>query len=102
MPPDRPIDWSPKAKKDLRDIWRYYARTASLEVADRMLRKISVESERIGRHPTPGRERDEFPGLRRLPVRPYTIFFRITPEKAEVARVLHEERDFPTLLKGEY
>ena len=24
------------------------------------------------------------------------------PEKAEVARVLHEERDFPTLLKGEY
>jgi toxin ParE1/3/4 len=102
MPPDRPIDWSPKAKKDLRDIWRYYARTASLEVADRMLRKISVESERIGRLPTPGRERDEFPGLRRLPVRPYTIFFRITPEKVEVVRVLHEERDFPPLLKGEY
>ena len=67
---------------------------ASLEVADRMLRKISVESARVGRHPTPGRERDEFPGLRRLLVRPYTIFFRISPERAEVARVLHEEALF--------
>ena len=84
------------------DIWRYYARAASLEVADRMVDKISAEAERIGRHPTPGRERDEFPGLRRLTVHPYTVFFRISPEKAEVARVLHEERDFPTLLKGEY
>jgi toxin ParE1/3/4 len=103
MPPDRRIDWSPKARKDLQDIWRYYARTASVEVADRMVRKISVESERIGRHPTPGRERDdEFPGLRKLFVRPYTIFFRVSLEKAEVARVLHEERDFPTLLRDEY
>jgi toxin ParE1/3/4 len=103
MPPDKLIEWSPKAKYDLRDIWHHYARSASLEVADRMLRKISVESERIGRHPTPGRERDdEFPGLRKLFVRPYTIFFRISPKKAEVARVLHEERDFPTLLRGEY
>jgi len=103
MPPDKPIEWSPKAKKDLRNIWHYYARSASLEVADRMLRKISVESERIGRHPTPGRDHNEFPGLRRLLVHPYTVFFRVTPpEKAQVARVLHEERDFPTLLKGEY
>src|ERR1035438_5416272 len=66
MPPDKPIDWSPKAKKDLRDIWRYYARAASLEVADGILHKISVETERIGRHPTPGRDHDEFPGLRRI------------------------------------
>jgi toxin ParE1/3/4 len=102
MPPDKPIEWSPKAKNDLRLIWRYYARAASLEVADRILHKISVETERIGRHPTPGREHDEFPSLRRLLVHPHTVFFRITPEKAQVARVIHEERDFPTLLKGEY
>jgi toxin ParE1/3/4 len=102
MPPDRTVNWSPAAKKDLNQIWHYYARTASPEVADGIVRQISLESERIGRQPTPGRERDEFPGLRRLLVHPYTVFFRITTTKAEVARVLHEQRDFPTLLKGEY
>jgi plasmid stabilization system protein ParE len=102
MPPDKPIEWSPRAKKDLRLIWSHYARVASLEVGDSILHKVSVETERIGRHPTPGRDHDEFPGLRRLLVHPYTVFFRITPAKAEVVRVLHEERDFPTLLEGEY
>jgi len=102
MPPIKIVELSPKAKNDLRQIWQYYARSASAEVADRKLREIAIETERIGRHPTPGREHDEFPGLRRLLVHPYTVFFRITATKAEVARVLHEQRDFPTLLKGEY
>jgi toxin ParE1/3/4 len=102
MPPNKVIEISPKAKKDLREIWLYYARSGSPEVADRKLREIAIETERIGRHPTPGREHDEFPGLRRLLVHPHTVFFRITATKAEVARVLHEQRDFPTLLKGEY
>ena len=103
MPPNKAIEISPKAKKDLREIWLYYARSASPEVADRKLHEIAIETERIGRHPTPGRENDaEFPGLRRLLVHPHTIFFRIMADKAEVVRVLHEQRDFPTLLKGEY
>jgi toxin ParE1/3/4 len=103
MPPNKVIEISPKAKKDLREIWLYYARSGSPEVADRKLREIAIETERIGRHPTPGRENDdEFPGLRRLLVHPHTVFFRISAAKAEVVRVLHEQRDFPTVLKGEY
>src|SRR5580698_4704489 len=66
MPPDRPVEWAPQAKEDLLQIWHYYARVASPEVADAMVRKISDETSRIGRHPTPGREHDEFPGFRRL------------------------------------
>ena len=102
MPPNKTVELSPKAKEDLLQIWQYYARSASPEVADRKLHEIAIETERIGRHPTPGREHDEFPGLRRLLVHPHTVFFRITATKAEVTRVLHEQRDFPTLLKGEY
>src|SRR5271154_5202715 len=94
MPPDRTVTWAPQAKKDLRQIWHYYARVASPEVADGIVRKISVEASRIGRHPTPGREHDEFPGFRRLLVHPYTVFFRIKADTGEVARVLHEQRDF--------
>jgi plasmid stabilization system protein ParE len=29
------IIWAPAAKRDLREIWRYFAEVASLEVADR-------------------------------------------------------------------
>src|SRR6202041_270389 len=65
MLPDKEIEVSPKAKRDLREIWQYYARSASPEVADRKLSEIAVETERIGRQPTPGSEHDEFPGLRR-------------------------------------
>ena len=101
MPPDKQIEWSPASKNDLRQIWRYYSRVASPEVADRMVREISTESERIGRHPTPGREHDDFPGLRRLLFHPYTLFFRITDDAAEVARVLHEQRDFFSILGGD-
>jgi plasmid stabilization system protein ParE len=98
MPPDRAVTWAPQAKEDLRQIWHYYARVASPEVADGIVRKISVEASRIGRHPTPGREHDEFPGFRRLLVHPYTVFFRIKADIGEVARVLHEQRDFPSHL----
>jgi plasmid stabilization system protein ParE len=101
MPPDKTIVWSPESKKDLRQIWHYYSRVASPEVADRVVREIAAESERIGRYPIPGREHDEFPGLRRLLIHPYTLFFRITGDAAEVARVLHEQRDFFSVLGSE-
>ena len=42
-----PISWAPAAKRDLRDIWRYFARVASIEVADRLLRDILRASERV-------------------------------------------------------
>jgi len=32
--------WSPKARRDLIDIWKYYAKTASQEIADNLLREI--------------------------------------------------------------
>jgi len=101
MPPDKPIEWSPKSKGDLAEIWAYYARAASPEFADAFIRKIARETERIGRHPTPDREHEEFRGLRRLLVHPYTVFFRVSDKLAEVARVLHEQRDFPSAFGDE-
>jgi plasmid stabilization system protein ParE len=36
--------WAPQAKRDLIEIWGYYARIASLEVADGMLRDLERAS----------------------------------------------------------
>ena len=102
MPRTRIVVWAPRANDDLKRIWRYYARVASLEVADRIVREIAQAAERLGRHPLPGRERNELRmGLRSLLVHPHTLFFRIIGDEAQVARIVHERRDFPTALKDE-
>jgi len=79
----------------LRDVWRYYERVASPEIADRLLREIDEAGRRLVDEALMWRPRDEvMPGLRSVLVHPYTIFYRVTDEVVEIARVLHERRDF--------
>jgi toxin ParE1/3/4 len=94
----RRIVWAPSAKQDLREIRRYYARIASPEVADNLLREIDRAGQRIASNPLAWRARDELiPGLRSALARPYTLFYRIRGNDIEIVRVLHERRDFPAL-----
>ena len=94
----RRVVWSPEADSDLLDIWAYYARVASPEIADNLLREIDRVGEGTGENPLLSRQRDELlPGLRSVIVRPHVIFFRIKDSAVEVVRVLHRRRDFPAL-----
>jgi toxin ParE1/3/4 len=94
----RRVVWAPRAKQDLLDIWRYYARVASPEIADNMLRRLAGASEAIARNPLARRARDDLvPELRSALVPPHTIFFRLADGDIEIVRVLHERRDFPAL-----
>jgi toxin ParE1/3/4 len=98
----RAVVWAPRAKQDLRDIWRYYVRVASPEIADRIVREIASSGERLGQNPLPGRDRDELrPALRSLLVHPHTLFYRIESNTAQVVRILHERRDFLTLFAAD-
>jgi toxin ParE1/3/4 len=81
----------------LREVRRYYARIASPEIADKLLRAIDQATGRIAERPLARRSREELmPGLRSALAHPYTIFFRIRDDDVEIVRVLHEARDFPT------
>ena len=94
----RRLVWSPQAKRDLIAIWRYYARIASPDIADTVLRDIERVEEAIRRNPLARRVRDELgAGLRSALVSPYTIFYRVQDGDVQVVRVLHERRDFPTV-----
>lgn len=94
----RRVVWAPRANLDLLDIWRYYARVASPDIADNILRGIDRASEAIGRTPLARRSRDELmPGLRAAQASPHTIFYRVQNGDVEIVRVLHERRDFPAL-----
>jgi toxin ParE1/3/4 len=86
--------WAPKARRDLIDIWKYFARTASPDIADQLLRDIGIAAERLKHHPFIGRPRDELTnGLRSLLVHPHLIFHRVTETTVDIARILHQRRD---------
>jgi toxin ParE1/3/4 len=95
----RHVVWAPRAKRDLTDVWNYYARVASVEVADKLLREINETAARLSRNALRWRARDELiPGLRSTLVHPYVIFYRIEDETVQIARVLHGRRNFPAIL----
>ncbi len=93
------VIWSPKAKRDLGDVWHYYARVASEEIADKLLREIDQAAKALSDRAFMSRARDEImSGLRSVLVHPYSIFYRVNDDTVEVVRVLHERRDFASLL----
>ena len=82
-------------QKDLLEVWRYYERVASPEIADKLLREINEAGQRLTDEALMWRARDEImPGLRSVLVQPYTVFYRIHDGVVEIARILHERRDF--------
>jgi toxin ParE1/3/4 len=59
------------------------------------LREIDEAGRRLSDEALMWRARDEImPGLRSVLVHPYTIFYRVRRGSVEIARVLHERRDF--------
>ena len=96
----RRVVWTPTAKRDLRDVGRHYARVASLEIADQMVREIAETSERLADRALMWRARDEVaPGLRSVLRHPYVIFYRVNNGSVEVARVSHGRRNFSAVFK---
>ena len=95
---DRRLVWSPGAENDLRDIWRYFVRVASREVADRLLREIRSATEKARQRPLAWRARDEImPGLCSILVHPYIVFYRVKEDAVEIVRVLHQRRNLPDI-----
>jgi toxin ParE1/3/4 len=99
MPPKpRHVVWAPRAKRDLADVWRYYARVASIEVADKLLREIDEAAQRLSNDAHRWRARDELmPGLRSALVPPHIIFYRVENGTVQIVRVLHGRRNFPAI-----
>src|ERR1700730_5435313 len=88
----RRVVWAPKAK---RDVWEYYERVASVEIADKLLREIDGAAEHLTDAALMWKARDDLMrGLRSVLVHPYIIFYRVTDGVVEIALVLHGRRNF--------
>jgi toxin ParE1/3/4 len=94
---------TPQLEADLDDIWYYVAvKSASIEVADRVVDSLAERFSTIARHPHIGRARDSDlrPGLRTFGVGEYLIVYRIDGEEVGILRVVRGTRDLASVLRN--
>jgi toxin ParE1/3/4 len=99
---DRTVVWSRRAKLDLLEMWAYLAARESDEIADAQVGKLQRLGQSLERGTIRGRPRDELrPGLRSLLSPPYLIFFAVSNDVVEIARVIHGSRNLLAALGGD-
>jgi toxin ParE1/3/4 len=93
---------APEAEAGLDEIWLYIARqSGSIDIATRVVEKITDRFCLLARYPYLGRVRDDDlrPGLRSFPVDDYLIIHRIVEDGVVlILHVVHGSRDIDTLL----
>ncbi len=96
---------SPKALRDLDEIWLYIAKD-SPGAADRWLDILDDKARLLTEHPFLGRARPELladlaPDLRSFAVQAYVLFDRPVEGGIELVRVLNAARDLGSALSGD-
>ena len=86
---------TPRAVRDLEDIWRYTAEQWSQEQAETYVDGLIDAMETLAENPTRSRSADEIrKGYRRQNVGAHTIFFKVSGVGIVVVRILHQRMDF--------
>ena len=87
---------SPRAERDLDEIWDYTAERWDVEQADRYILDLRQIMQLVANDPRTGRSCDEIrPGYRRYPAGSHMVFFRVVAGGIDIARVLHQRMDYP-------
>jgi toxin ParE1/3/4 len=85
---------SENAERDLDEIFAYWAERASLEIADRVIDKITDRFWLLGEHPNAGRASDDVAaGVKCFPAGKYLIYYRVTRRGTDILHVFHGARD---------
>jgi toxin ParE1/3/4 len=81
----------PRARADLKGIWKYSFEQWGASQADSYLRDIAREIQGLLRFPELGTSYDHVrPGYRALHVKRHLVFYRFHGDRLELVRVLHE------------
>lgn len=87
---------SQTAERDLLEIFVYWVERASLNVADRIIDRITARFRLLGEHPRAGRSAEEVaPGVRCFPAGKYLIYYRRTRSRVEILHIFHSARNRP-------
>lgn len=84
----------PRAREDLKVIWRYSFTEWGEVQADKYLAEIVAGITRLKEHPEMGRSRDDLrAGYRSLRINQHVVFYLVTPSVIRIVRVLHMRMD---------
>lgn len=102
---DRPVIPREQAKRDVLEALDHYLSEADEAVALGFVEALERAYAHIGRHPATGSPRHahelNLPGLRAWPLTryPHIVFYVERPDRIDVWRVLHGQRDIPAWLR---
>jgi len=84
----------PRARRDLKDIWRYTVQKWGEAQADQYLYDLDREIQGLLKFPELGTPFDPIrAGYRRLQVKRHLVFYRRDGQRLEIVRVLHDAMD---------
>ena len=90
---------SPAADRDLEEIYDYVKDRFSTDHAEEYLLDLEILFDLLVQNPEMGRQRDEVrPGLRSFPKNQHIVFYRLSPDRVRIVRVLHNRRDLQRIL----
>jgi toxin ParE1/3/4 len=82
------------AERELDEIFVYWAKRASLEIADRLIDDITGRFWLLGAHPESGKASEELSsGVRCFPAGKYLIYYRAGRNRTEILHIFHGARD---------
>ena len=85
---------SREAERDLEEIFVYWAKRTSLEVADRLIDSIAERFWLLGEYPDAGKSAEDIaPGVKCFPAGKYLIYYRKSGRRAEMLHVFHGAQD---------
>src|ERR1041384_3703309 len=91
----RRVDFSPRARRELQNIWTYIAHR-TLSAADRLVERIENDATRLAEMPGMGHRRNDVTQRRYRfwRVKPYMIVYRYNDSTLTVLRIIDGARDF--------
>jgi toxin ParE1/3/4 len=85
---------SKDAERDLDEIFVYWAKRVSLQVADRLVDSITDRFWLLGEYPDAGKPANDIaPGVKCFPAGKYLIYYRNSARRTEILHVFHGARE---------
>jgi toxin ParE1/3/4 len=96
----RRLEFSPRAQRDIEEIWDYSFERFGFEKAEAYMRDLQRAAATVAEDPRHGAACDDIrAGYRKLSVGSHVLFYRASETRVVVVRILHQRMDFDRHLK---